>query len=99
MMIMRPPQHGHGCESGLGSLAFGAVGIPGLGLCRWYVEHAVRSDDVVGARGAGECGGSLRAGRGSGHPEGHHSVSVILVRCGGLSGSKPRSRAACSMVT
>jgi len=21
MMIMRPPQHGHGCESGLGSLA------------------------------------------------------------------------------
>jgi hypothetical protein len=33
------------------------------------------------------------------HPEGHHSVSVILVRFGGLSGSKPRSRAACSMVT
>ncbi len=31
-------------------------------------------------------------------PWGHHSVSVILVRFGGLSGSKPRSRAACSMV-
>jgi hypothetical protein len=30
--------------------------------------------------------------------QGHHSVSVILVRFGGLSGSKPRSRAACSMV-
>lgn len=29
----------------------------------------------------------------------HHSVSVILVRFGGLSGSKPRSRAACSMAT
>ena len=33
-----------------------------------------------------------------GRPWGHHSVSVILVRFGGLSGSKPRSRAACSMV-
>jgi hypothetical protein len=38
----------------LGLIGLGAVGIPGLGLCRRHVEQAARSGDVVGARGAGE---------------------------------------------
>jgi hypothetical protein len=54
MMIMRPPQHGHGCESGVGSLASAPLVARASGFCRWHVEHAVRSGDVVGARGAGE---------------------------------------------
>jgi hypothetical protein len=38
----------------LGLVGLGAVGIPGLGLCRRHVEQAARSGDVVGARTAGE---------------------------------------------
>ena len=38
----------------LGLVGLGAVGIPGLGLCRRHVEQAACSGDVVGARAAGE---------------------------------------------
>ena len=31
MMTMRPPQHGHGCASGLGSLASAPLGFPASG--------------------------------------------------------------------
>src|SRR6266851_1757013 len=41
MMIMRPPQHGHGCEDGLGSAASAQL-------------LSLASGDVVGARATGE---------------------------------------------
>jgi hypothetical protein len=38
----------------LGLVGVGAVGIPGLGLCRRHVEQAARPGDVVGAGATGE---------------------------------------------
>ena len=52
MMLMRPPQHGHGCE-----LVDGSLGPPssfGMVLRFWHGEQFARSRDVVGAGRFGE---------------------------------------------
>src|SRR6266403_4899427 len=49
MMIMRPPQHGHGCESGLGSLASAQLVSPASG-CAAGTASKRRARGVLLAR-------------------------------------------------
>src|SRR5437667_3465636 len=50
MMIMRPPQHGHGCASVAGS----SGSVPSASLRGRREEQLACPRDVLGARGAGE---------------------------------------------
>ena len=52
MMTMRPPQHGHGCTGGLGSLASAQL-VSAASDCR-HGEQLASPGDVVGARATGE---------------------------------------------
>ena len=49
MMIMRPPQHGHGCESGLGSLASAQLVSPASG-CAAGTSSKWRARAMLSAR-------------------------------------------------
>ena len=54
MMIMRPPQHGHGCGERLRLGAITFTLIAGLARRIGYVEQFSRPRDGVGARASGE---------------------------------------------